>query len=202
MIVCIEGNIGAGKSSVLNAIGTKAPGTWNIVPEPVQEWGPWLENYYSNKTRWAFALQMRVLASFAAAKPHITTDRMLLVERSCLSCRYVFTQIMYNNAYMSEKEWSLFKRFAEIVSWEPDVIVYIKVPVDQCLERIDQRAKSQAKISGDDQIDAAYLQRIDFQYANMLNFFKGTVIEVDGSKSTTDIADEIVHKLSSLQIHK
>lgn len=39
MIICVEGNVGAGKSSLINSFRLRG---WHVVPEPVNEWRPLL----------------------------------------------------------------------------------------------------------------------------------------------------------------
>lgn len=178
-VVCIEGNIGSGKSSVLDILHIKG---YKVLPEPVDEWQELLEKYYNEPGRWGFALQMKTLASMVKN----SDASNCIIERSILSCRNVFGQLMFNNGHLSEKEWTLYKKYCDFVMWEPSVIIYIDTSPAICLSRIQERDRT-----GESQIDIDYLTRIEFQYSNMLKFFNGKVFTVDGSRSHEEVAEEI-----------
>ena len=61
--ICIEANIGAGKTSVLSKINEKT--RLPIFLEPVNQWSHWLKLFYENPGRWGFTFNIEVLLSFA-----------------------------------------------------------------------------------------------------------------------------------------
>lgn len=197
MKVCIEGNIGAGKSTIIEHL-RKIQADWDYVPEPIDAWAPWLSRFYANKNRWAFSLQMRVLASFAFEpgwKSSNHQQSVTVIERSCLSCRYVFGQTMFNQGYLSEKEWDLFKKYYDTVSWNPDLLIYVRTVPSECMNRVNSRIKASNPVAGDELVDLEYVKKIDFQYQNLLNFFQGNVVVIDGSKPASEIAELIVNAI-------
>jgi deoxyadenosine/deoxycytidine kinase len=179
VLISIEGNIGAGKSSLLEELRARGYRTY---PEPVDEWQEWLQRFYENKNRWAFSFQMMVLASFFQQGYAVGS----FVERSCISCRQVFGQLLYNQGHLSTKEWDLFKRLCDLVTWQPNLVIYVHTPAGACLERIKERGRV-----GEDGIDAEYVGRIEFQYTNMLKYFGGETATLDGTKPTAALADEV-----------
>ena len=57
-IICIDGLIGAGKSTILEKLKKKG---YYVFKENLDEWGYFLDLFYKNKPRWAFTLQIAIL---------------------------------------------------------------------------------------------------------------------------------------------
>ena len=103
MRICLEGNIGAGKSTVLNHLRAAFPRA-TVFPEPVHEWADVLPLFYAKPTEWALAFSLRVLLSFAKIKASAAAAGMMaIVERSPTANRHVFTQLLYNDNTMNRE---------------------------------------------------------------------------------------------------
>ena len=185
MRVCIEGNIGSGKSSVLSALET--PET-RVRQEPVGEWGELLDDYYADPAAWALPFNLKVLHSF-----HGISEG--LVERSPGSCRYVFGQLGYNDNHLSPAAWEIFKEYHEILGWEPDAYVYVDTPVDVCYDRMRRRGRPcEARVTRE------YLGRIEFQYQNFLKFTRVPVHVIDGSRDLEGVVGDVRDLVASLTL--
>ena len=182
MIVSIEGNVGSGKSSALEALALRFPG-YQVTQEPVDSWGDLLALYYADPAAWSLAFNLKVLHSFATIPG---THAKQIVERSPGACRHVFGQLAYNDNHLTPAAWDVFKEYHDMLGWEPDAYVYIDTPPDVCHERMSTRGR--ACESG---IDVEYLKRIEFQYDNMMRFTKVPVYRVDGTRAPGDIVDDI-----------
>jgi deoxyadenosine/deoxycytidine kinase len=60
MYISICGNIGSGKSTIINRL-QKSNICANIQQEPIDEMKPLLEKFYKNMDKWCFTIQMYVL---------------------------------------------------------------------------------------------------------------------------------------------
>lgn len=182
--VCVEGNIGSGKSTALAALGTLRPDL-AIFPEPVEAWGEMLDKFYDDPRAWALPFSLQVLLSFVApAKAAETTG--VVVERSPLSCRHVFSQLLFNEGKMAQEEWALFKEYCDVLGWTPDVLVYVHTPPEECCRRIRERGRAAERC-----VDDQYVRRIDFQYETMLRYAEVPVVRVDGTKPPEAVAKAI-----------
>ena len=195
MRVIIEGNIGCGKTTVLQALAGAFPHA-HVVPEPVEQWSEELELFRRDPDVWALPFSLRVLLAHQKNARHGTTpDSLALFERSPLSTRHVFTQLLFNDGTMPAHHWNLFREYYDVLGWEPgehDVILFIDTPVNKCLERI------QARGSIDDQrLDVHALRRIEFQYHTLLKFCAATVLTVSGEAPRDRVAADAVHALTS-----
>ena len=169
--ISIEGNIGASKSTLLAGLQDSHPEI-AFVPEPVQEWGEWLDMYYRDIKRWCFGFQMKALASYLKTPP---PQPVVVYERSPMSNKEVFTQMLFAQGNMAHKEFELYKSIYEHVAWQPDAIIFVKCSPEACLARVGQRNRS-----AEQGLTLDYLRKVDFHYAHMLNYFKGPVLYVDG----------------------
>lgn len=188
MRISIEGNIGAGKSTVLEYLSEHG---YEVIPEPVDEWAEWLCEFYNDKHRWAFAFQMKVLLSFLTRGP--SDDRHAVFERSPMSTRFVFGQLLFNEGCLTEKEWELYKGVCESYAWNPDVIIYIRVDPEVSLERITTRNRK-----GENKIDLDYIKRLNFQYNIMLKYHQQKIFEVDGNQDSETVAKTVLDIMRTL----
>lgn len=183
MRVCVEGNIACGKSTALGILKSTRPDL-DVYTEPVEEWGELFTNFYDNPTKWALAFSLRVLLSFRA--PAKSRGDRVLVERSCLSCRHVFSQMLFNEGKLTQQEWNVFKEYCDVLAWDPDIVVYVHTPPEVCEQRMRQRDRPEER-----GIDVHHLKRLDFQYETMLRFANVRVVRVDGTMPPDAVAQAI-----------
>lgn len=192
--VCVEGNIGCGKSTALDHVALLRPDL-AVFPEPVEEWGDLLGRFYADPAQWALAFSLKVLLSFGPPGAH---DGACVVERSPVSCRHVFSQLLFNDGKMTQAEWDLFKDYCDVLGWLPDVIVYVQTPADECYNRMVRRGR-EAEAS----VELQYLKRLEFQYETMLRYADVPVVRVDGTGTPEDVARailEVVDKAARVSI--
>ncbi len=191
-LVCVEGNIGCGKSTTLQGVGLACPDA-AVFPEPVEDWGDLLAKFYDNPSQWAFPFSLKVLLSFSA--PLKTEAPCAVVERSPLSCRHVFSQLHFNEGKMTQEEWDLFKEYWDVLGWTPDLVIYVHTPPDECFARMKERGRE-----AEEGVDLQYIKRIDFQYETMLRYANVPVVRVDGtddpSAVTRAVADIVTNAMT------
>jgi len=187
--VCVEGNIGSGKSTALAALAAARPDL-PVFQEPVDEWEPLLTKFYADPAQWALPFSLRVLLSFAAPEDVAGT---CVVERSPLSCRHVFSQLLFNEGKMSQEAWELFKDYYAVLGWTPDAVVYVHTPADECYRRMEARGREAEK-----HVDLQYIKRIEFQYETMLRYAEIPVVRLDGTLPPDRLAAAIAHVADGL----
>ena len=192
--VIIEGLIGSGKSTAIDAIKNMfPPSDIQVFPEMVESWTE-LPLFYTDPPMWCLPLNLRILLSqklqYNESLQKAGEHKLHVFERSPLSCRHVFCQSHFNEGVLSQKQWRLFKNFYDLLKWEPtkqDLIVYIDTPVDECHKRIRGRNRD-----GEDPIDLKYLHKLEFQYNhNLLTYTDCPVVKIDGTQNEKAIADEL-----------
>jgi deoxyadenosine/deoxycytidine kinase len=194
MRVIVEGNIGSGKSTALRGVATALPHA-SVHVESVSEWGETLQLFYANPTQWALPFSLKVLLTHHANKTPPAPDHIQVLERCPLSCRHVFTQLLFNDGTMPQHHWDLYRQFSDELGFEPtsdDLILYIDTPVDVCLQRIATRSRR-----GEDHVDIQYLKKLEFQYGNMLKYCACPVEYIDGTLPPKELVAAILEAISN-----
>lgn len=175
LLLSLDGNIGSGKSTLLAALAAALP-TVECVPEPVAEWmriknadgKSLLELFYEDHRRWAYTFQncavltrLRGLRDVIAA----TTKDVVITERSVLTDRFVFAEMLRASGDIDAMEFELymqwFNTFA-VTAVPVRGIVYLTTGADVCAERIAHRAREGEHMSRD------YLNALDAQHRGWL----------------------------------
>jgi deoxyadenosine/deoxycytidine kinase len=201
MRVCVVGNVGAGKSAALDAL---AAAGYAVVPEPVDAWGDLLDKMYADPKKYGLAFSLRVLLDMSAVADPAGPDDdaapgpdakagVVVVERSPLCNRHVFTQLLHNDGSMSTTEWDTYKDCHDLLAWRPDAIVYLDTPTDVCARRIEARGRP-----CEAGIDVQWLRRVEFQYETMLKFANVPVSRVAGTGSAADVGAACVAAVAAL----
>lgn len=184
LVVSVVGNIGSGKSSLLDAIKEVSKGSIACVPEPISEWvspvlssgQSMLEAYYADKRRNAFAFQMFILLTRVRQirRSIDVVERewdggpgaVVVVERGPWVDVPLIGQVVRDQGLTNDSEWLTLTEWSnESLSSLPALcgIVYLRTLPQQCVERIAARARD-----GENLIDADYVQQIhDSHEANL-----------------------------------
>lgn len=180
IICCIDGNIGAGKSTVLDEIENRG---FYVFRENIEKWKWCLENFYRDPQRWAFTLQMAILnSSLDHIKQILNIDSpIVFVERSPVSA-LVFARVGLKRGYFSQDEMKLFEELNEKVGWYPDFVMILDTPVDECFRRMRERNRK-----CEDNIDKTYLQDLETEYQKLK---KTHSLDYNGTKE--DVANRIL----------
>jgi deoxyadenosine/deoxycytidine kinase len=190
-IYSVDGNIGAGKTTFLEAVRTTVAealtGKIHIVLEPVGEWlrlkhsdgRSLLELFYADKKRWAYTFQncailTRLNATLEALKT-LPADAIVLTERSVLTDRYVFAEMLRASGDLDSLEWELYcKWFDAFASTLPiEGIIYLSTDFGTAAQRIVKRARQ-----GEERMEAHYLIELDEQHRRWVGSTKLPVLEI------------------------
>ena len=158
-IVSIDGNIGAGKSSILKELKNLG---YVVFPEDIDSWQPILNNFYSNPKRWAFTLQITILNNlrdqYRQINEMLLKNSIIFIERAPSSSK-IFAEICKNAGHMTDKEFNIYCGCFEKLIWESDVKLYIETDVPTCMQRITKRGRE-----CEQNIDINYLHHIAASY--------------------------------------
>ena len=181
----IEGNIGAGKSSLLKIIKEKLPHL-EVVFEPVNQWHSGkngqslLTDFYKTPERWAYTLE--TFAMVCRVKEYIkesSNEKMKkIMERSIFSGHYCFAKNDYINGFMNDIEWETYQTWFTFLTSNkvriPDGFIYLKVDPKVALERIAKRNRS-----GENNISIKYLEDINKRHDEFLLEKNGLIKQVE-----------------------
>jgi len=152
----IEGNIGAGKSTVLQHLKefliTINGKPIIYIDEPVAEWDTirseddktMLALFYENPTKYAFAFQMMAYISRLSSMRRTMKNNpgyIYITERCLLSDFHVFASMLYDSKHISKEEYTIYTKWFDHFSEDVrvDGIIYLKCSPDVAMSRCENR---------------------------------------------------------------
>lgn len=189
MIFTIDGNIGAGKSTIVELLG-KHVNHSIVVPEPIESWIPFLEDVYQGDKS-VFPFQVRVWVD-RAWSPDLTgydgKSSCVWIERSPYFTSEVFLPV--NKTRMESKEYQLLTDMYELSSrsWAPDKMIYLRSSPEEAYKRILTRGRDcEMKMEMD------YLRNLHGLHEAAWEKRKRDILIVDvDNKTPDDIVNEIL----------
>ena len=120
--------------------------------------------------KWSFHLQVFFLGHRAEQYLEAANDsRSAILDRSIYEDSYIFARALHHLDNINERDYQSYRRLFNLVVKglpKPDLLVYLKAPVDVLLERIEKRARGM-----ETGITADYLSLLDSFYDEWLENF-------------------------------
>ncbi len=181
----LEGNLGAGKSTMLALIKHHLP-YLSVVTEPVNSWHSdnsqesLLGHFYKDTPRWAYTMELFTMMT--RVKEHLKeqvssnssysldpSDNYIpkVMERSLYSGYYCFAKNGYEQGFLTYEEWIAYNQWFEFLVTKkcntPTGFIYLQADPEVCLERMSKRNRS-----GEDSVPLEYLKQIHLQHEQFL----------------------------------
>ncbi|MFT4684643.1 MAG: deoxyguanosine kinase [Flavobacteriales bacterium] len=184
--IAIEGNIGAGKTSLAKMIGDDYNA--KLVLERFAD-NPFLPKYYEDMERYAFPLEM----SFLADRYNQLSEDLAqfdLFKNFIVSDYYIFKSLIFAQVSLHKDEYALYRKVFDVMYREiskPDIYVYLYQNTDRLLTNIKKRGRDYEQ-----NIEPEYLDKIHAGYATFiksekeLNTLVIDVSQLDFVNSTED----------------
>jgi deoxyadenosine/deoxycytidine kinase len=177
MKVVIDGNIGSGKTTQLDLLEKKG---FIVRREPIDQWP--LEEFYKDPQRWAFFFHMKILQTLRPLK----TPKTVVYERSLLSSRWVFWEVLRKKGQVTPQEDATYSYFYEQFSWFPDIYIFLSKTADLAWEHIQKRHQV-----GDSGVTKEYWAELDTEYQHMIRSVPCKVYIVNANRGVEEIHKEI-----------
>lgn len=196
IVISIDGNIGAGKSTLLERIREAHP-EWHALTEPVSSWTSYvdesgtnlLEHFYADRKRWSYTFQncalLTRIRTLSKALDGMPQDAVCLTERTVLTDRYVFADMLRQSGDLNKLEWDLycgwFDEYAKRLSIRG--VIYVTTSAQTSKQRIRVRNRA-----GEDKIEQEYLDALQEQHERWLAEFHLPVLRISTEEgvSTAD----------------
>lgn len=195
IIISIEGNIGSGKSSVIEKLKKNYP-NFHYLQEPVDIWTnntdengkTILDYFYGDNTRWAYTFQN--LAYITRIQQILEVkDKydVIVTERSIFTDRNVFAKILEQDGHINKIEKSLYDQWFELLKKDVkiDGYIYIKADPKVSYERIKKRNRQ-----GEENILLEYLEKLHKAHNEWL--IQENTTHIDGN---TEMSDDYIHNI-------
>jgi deoxyadenosine/deoxycytidine kinase len=161
--VVIEGNIGAGKTTLCSKIADQYNA--RLILEHFAD-NPFLPKFYSDPEKYSFPLELSFLASrYKQLKEELVPQD--LFKAFTIADYYFMKSLVFAASTLTGDEYNLYRQIFYIIYGSlprPDIFVYLHLSPERLLENINKRGRNYEK-----SITAGYLQKIQESY---FNFFR------------------------------
>ncbi|WP_456421711.1 2-amino-4-hydroxy-6-hydroxymethyldihydropteridine diphosphokinase [Lutibacter sp.] len=160
--IAIEGNIGAGKTTLTNMIAEDFNA--KIILERFAD-NPFLPKFYEDKERYAFPLEM----SFLADRYRQLSDDLAqfdLFKNFIVSDYYIFKSLIFAQVTLPKDEYFLYRKMFDIMYKEiskPDLYIYLYQETPRLIENIKKRGRDYEQ-----NIAPEYLDKIHNGYSTFI----------------------------------
>jgi deoxyadenosine/deoxycytidine kinase len=154
MILCIEGNIGSGKSTFME----KLKEAWKdredvcFLDEPVDTWsnfkdeeGGIIEHYYKDQKTWGFSFQMLAYISRLSILRKALTEpkyRYIVTERSLLTDKQVFCKMLFEQGIIHPIQYQIYQAwFDEFRTEDEYKFIYLRTSPEVSHQRVNKRGR-------------------------------------------------------------
>src|ERR1035437_3128859 len=161
--IVIEGNIGAGKTSLARLLADKYNA--RLILERLNE-NPFLPGFYANPEKYSFSLEL----SFLAERYHQLNDELQnrdLFQPLTITDYYFMKSLIFSRTNLSDDEFQIYRKIFNIISnnlVKPDLYVYLHLNLDNLIRNIKNRGRH-----FEQKIQKEYLVKIQEGY---MAFFK------------------------------
>jgi deoxyguanosine kinase len=160
--IAIEGNIGAGKTTLTTRIAEDFNA--KTVFERFAD-NPFLPKFYQDQNRYAFPLEM----SFLADRYQQIADDLAqfdLFKDFIIADYHIFKSLIFAKVTLTDDEYRLYRKLFEIIYKEmpkPDLYIYLYQNTERLLENIKYRGRTYEQ-----EIPAEYLDKINKGYLDYI----------------------------------
>jgi deoxyadenosine/deoxycytidine kinase len=211
LLISIEGNIGAGKSSLMKTLQNKYKNRSDIVfiLEPVDLWETVkdsadgkniLQKYYENPVKYAFAFQVLAFTTrlqlIKQVISKVTNEcKVVLMERSLDADRHIFAKMLLMDNILEPVEFQIYEKMAsaELNEYSVDKIIWLNTSVEECINRIHIRGRV-----GEESISEEYLRKCDGFHQEWLQ--KNSDVFILKEKEQNDILQNFSSEYKSSRI--
>ncbi len=175
LIVGICGNIGAGKSTLIELLKKQAG--YTPVYEVV-EGNPYLSDFYEDMRKWAFHSQLFFLIKRFDFLKRVDSHRgVTLEDRTITEDVEIFAKNLHEMGYISDRDWTtyleLFKTFSDHLP-QPVGFVYLKASVSTLVDHVKRRGRK-----FENEISKDYLKRLNFLYERWIKSLNSPILTID-----------------------
>jgi deoxyadenosine/deoxycytidine kinase len=177
----IEGNIGSGKTTLINKL--KEKNIYEVIEEPVDVWlnitGDDNKNllglFYEDPNRYAYLFQTMVFKTRLQSLDKPQEKNIRFSERSIWTDKYVFGIYCIESGKMNKLEKNCYHTWFDWLEEKfnpvPDGIIYVQTSPEKCLQRIKSRQRSE-----ENSIPIEYLKELHDRHDNWINNWTKTPV--------------------------
>jgi len=158
-IITIEGNIGAGKSTLINMLKERFSDKMAFVEEQVEVWQHMgiLEKFYKNPIKYAFQFQAIVLETMMKALEDEIKNgdkEIIICDRCPITAIKVFSSNLLDDNILTQRQFDTLQKMLKGFNY-PMAHVYLRTSPKTCLKRMKMRNRDE-----ETNVTIEYLERL------------------------------------------
>jgi len=193
--IAVAGNIGAGKSTLVNFVEQR----FGVKPffEP-NELNPYLKDFYRDMKRWAFHSQMYFLAIRLAHHQRLLEEPGVVIQdRTIYEDAEIFAKNLYRSRIMTKREYATYRAMYEAIMMQlppPDLLIYLRCSTRIARRRIRERGRPEER-----GIPYRYVRRIHDLYEDWFaSWDRSPTLVIDSDR--LDYIHDLAYRADLLQI--
>lgn len=198
--ISVEGNIGCGKSTMLEIFGKRLD--IEAVPEQVEKWTNWngvdmLQAMYENPSKHGVEFQNIVIETMIESHLKKTHKKLKLMERSIYSTEKCFIKNSFESEIFTKTQFDSLsekcRKLREDLNISVDCFIYMRISPETALYRIKERRRK-----GEENISLELLQKLHLLHEEYVHALNTPVVIIDANKSLNEVVlqfDEILNKV-------
>lgn len=189
MVIIVDGVVGAGKSTLAEKLSQELniPIYYELQNQTTLNL---LEEFYKDKKRWSFTLQIHFLNERFRMIKEIHKNGGGILDRSIFGDR-IFASMLNEDGYMSDDEFETYSTLLENMlehSKDPQLLIYIDCDLETAMSRIQKRGREMEQT-----VDRKYWNRLNEKYQQWYNEYKlSDKISVDANSYHPDNKQDIL----------
>ena len=187
--IAIAGNIGAGKSTMVEFLARR----FGLLPlyEPVED-NPYLDDFYENMEKWAFHSQIFYLSKKYALHLHAQkSEKRVVLDRTIYEDAEIFVENLKNRKGITKRDYNTYIELYQTIRSElqpPDLVIYLRCSVRGVRRRIKTRQRP-----AEMDIPLSYIQKLHKSYEKWFeNYELGPKAIIETEKK--DYLRDIIHR--------
>jgi deoxyadenosine/deoxycytidine kinase len=175
--ITIEGNIGAGKTTLANLLAERLNA--RLILEEFAD-NPFLAKFYDNPAQYAFSVELFFMAERYKQQKDLVGQQDLF--RTLTISDYLFTKcLLFAKVNLPDDEFRLYQRLFDIMHHQmiqPELLIYLHSPVSKLQENIKKRNRPYEQ-----NIQNDYLYNIQQTYTHYIKQHNMKTLFVDTSNA-------------------
>lgn len=174
--IAIAGNIGSGKTTLAEKLAKQYG--WVPLFESVEH-NPYLRDFYSDMTRWAFHLQIYFLNSrFNQIRQIRESGKTIVQDRTIYEDAHIFAANLHRSGHINDRDYQsyldIYNSMIHFVQ-APDLLIYLRADIPKLVHQIAKRNRD-----FEYNIKLEYLKNLNEHYENWISSYQhGKLLVVD-----------------------
>ena len=180
--IVIEGPIGSGKSTLAQMLADKFSA--QLLSEKAEA-NPFLSRFYQDAQRYALPTQLFFL--FQRSRQISDLNQRDMFSQPTVADFFLEKDPLFARLNLDDEEYTLYHQIyshLQLKSSKPDLVIYLQTPVDELVERIEER-----NVSYEQEIPREYIERLADAYSEFFHTYDASPLLIVNNEKLNIIKD-------------